>query len=509
MATSKTKVESQAIELSKESFEAFCEDISGMFGVSMKCVQQESCTETVEGLKKHFEKLVAVNCIKAKGALEGTFEIIFSREGLFILDGIIAMPEQMTSLLEKCVGPTNIQKNIKSGSLKEAEAARDTIAETGNMLVGAWDRVFRKGLDGHGHFVQTNTFIGSPWDNPEENIGLEGDEESVFVHYEMTIAPYPPFKCGVIFPKTVFDKAKAEAKIRAEAEAKARAEAEEKLKAEAERKTEIEAEEKAKAKVGRKAEIEAEAKAKVGTEIRAKAEAEERARVEAEEKAKAETEEKAKAETEEKVTTTDETTEAQGQQVSETIQRMAQSPATLPGQYAHISLAISAKDIMQKDVVWGSGDDSIQQAITNMQQAGTGYMMVGSDGVLEGIVSKSDITGAVSIYLRPIFAKWRRPMDDATLQIKIKWIMTRLVRTIVPETPLAVIINNIIQFGGRCLPVADEQGKVQGLVTIFDIYQALLSSSPNNYCVGKTRQAPPLAQLDLSTGKEAQDAKQR
>ena len=51
--------------------------------------------------------------------------------------------------------------------------------------------------------------------------------------------------------------------------------------------------------------------------------------------------------------------------------------------------------------------------------------MIGADGVLEGLVSKSDLAGAASPYLRPEFAKWRWPLDDATLQIKVKWIMSR------------------------------------------------------------------------------------
>ena len=87
--------------------------------------------------------------------------------------------------------------------------------------------------------------------------------------------------------------------------------------------------------------------------------------------------------------------------------------------------------------------------------------------------SKSNITGAISPYLRPVFAKWRRPLDDATLNIKVKWMMSRPVRTIKPETPLAVIIENMIQFGYRCLPIVNNEGKVEGLVTAFDILKTL------------------------------------
>ncbi len=129
-------------------------------------------------------------------------------------------------------------------------------------------------------------------------------------------------------------------------------------------------------------------------------------------------------------------------------------------------------------------------ALAKMQQANSSYMMVGGDGALEGIVSKSDLTGAFSPYLRPVFAKWRRSLDDATLQIKIKWIMSRSVRTVKPETSLSAVIGNMCQFGGCALPVVDKEGKVQGLVTIFDILQALLSDKGDFPTVGKTAQSP-------------------
>lgn len=58
--------------------------------------------------------------------------------------------------------------------------------------------------------------------------------------------------------------------------------------------------------------------------------------------------------------------------------------------------------------------------------------LIGADGVLEGLVSKSDLAGALSSYLRSEFAKLRWPLDDATLQIKVKWIMSRPIRTIKP-----------------------------------------------------------------------------
>jgi len=489
-ATSRTGVESEAIELSTESFKTFCDDITGMFGVEMKCKRQQVAAETIEGLKKRFDSLVAVNSVKAEGALDGTFQMVFNREGLFTLAGLIVMPQQMTSLMEKAAGPEKILENVKHGSLKEAEGMSDAMAEAGNMLVGAWNRIFREGLKDHGQFVQSNTFIGNPWDKPDEKIDLSSYEELLFVSYKMSIGSYPTFDCGVIFPRTVFagaeEKARleAEARARAEAEAKARAEAEAKARAEAEEKAKAEAEEKAKAETEEKVRDEAEAKARAEAEEKAKAEAEEKAKGEAEEKVGAEAEENMEAEAEEKAGA-ESKDEARDTRDDNRPSSIVYHPSSVQ--------AMCAKEIMQKEVVWGGPDDSVQQILSKMQQHDVGYMVVGRDGVMEGIVSKSDLTGAISPYLRPVFAKWHRPLDDATLQIKIKWIMSRPVRTVKPETSLEVIMENMRQFGGHCLAVVDGEGKVQGMVTVFDIFQALLNSNPNISSVGKTPQAPPLA----------------
>jgi len=252
--------------------------------------------------------------------------------------------------------------------------------------------------------------------------------------------------------------------------------------------------------IGRvKAESEEKSRAYTDAITKAKAEAEEKSRdyaraiAEAEAKAKvrtkAKTEKKAKDNAAEKVSNTTENA-AKEEPASPA---MAENP-----ELNSISalLAICAKDIMQKDIVWGSSDDSVQQALAKMQQHEADYMMIGQDGVPEGIVSKSDLTGAISPYLRPIFAKWRRPLDDATLQIKIKWIMNRPVRTIRPETSLEAVMKDMCQFGGRCLPVVDQQGKVQGLVTVSNILEirALLKpqSNPNISTVDKVLQVPQL-----------------
>ncbi len=166
--------------------------------------------------------------------------------------------------------------------------------------------------------------------------------------------------------------------------------------------------------------------------------------------------------------------EAASGSVSEAIRKMVDSPAVLPGQQSLAALDLCAKDIMQEGVVWASPDDTIQNALATMQRCTTDYVMVGDGTTLTGIVSRSDLSASLSPYLRPAFAKWRRPLDDATLQIKLKWVMSRPVHIINPKMTLAAVIKNMCRCRVRCLPVVDPQGKVHGLVAEVNIFKALL-----------------------------------
>lgn len=414
MTATQAEIESRAIELAKGGFEAFCKDISGMFGVSMSCTAQETVVETIKGLSERFTKLVAVNSVTAEGVLEGTFQLVFDQGGLFTTAGVIVMlPER------------NILAEIKRGTIEDLESMKDAIKETGNLLVGAWDRVFREGLEGHGHFEQTDVFIGEAWDNPQDAIGLAGDEECICVPFEMIIDRYPAFTCGVIYPKSIFEGAAEGAAGQSDsAESDGDEEGQEANAADADGSTEQEA-------------------------------------------------------------ASDDSKHQDGSA------RAGRSFSIGQGGLSDL-LDARAEEIMDTEVVWLGPEDSVQNALTAMQEHNVGHLMVGVDGVLEGIVSNSNIAGAVSPYLRPVFAKWRRPIDDATLNIKVKWIMTRPVHTVRSDSPVAVVIEDMRQFGTRCLPVVDEDGKICGLVSTFDILTVLNGSSDIS-SRGKVVQAPAMA----------------
>ena len=148
---------------------------------------------------------------------------------------------------------------------------------------------------------------------------------------------------------------------------------------------------------------------------------------------------------------------------------------------------------MRTDLVWAGPDNTVEELVARMQQHDTAYLMIGEENKLEGIISKSDVRGALSPYLQSMFAKWRSSMDTATLQIKAKWVMSRPVRTVRPDATLKLVVQTMSEHGGRCMPVVDQQGNVQGTVTVFDIFYALLNCGSEAGSAGRTIEAPPLA----------------
>jgi CBS domain-containing protein len=400
MPVVETDIESKITVLASEAFNGFCEDVSALFNIDMVCTQKEVHTTNIQELQNHFDNFIAVNIASAKGEITGDFLLIFDHKGLFALPGVISMtPEE------------EIIENIEKASDQKAQSMTEALNECGNLIIGSWDRCFRKSLAEHDSLTQSGSFIGLPFNDPEKTVGLSENEEVLFISYEMTIGSYPAFTCGVIFPKNILP---------------------------VDRETNQD---------------------NLSTAQQSGDELQE-----------------------------NESTEAQGTQNDQ------QSLSNIAANLSNQPISGYAKDIMLKNVIWISLDDTVETAVSKMKEHDAGYLMVGSDDamegkMLEGIVSRSDIAGAVSPYLRSTFAKWRRPIDDASLQIRVKWIMSRPVRTVKLDTPVAIIMENMSRYGGRCLPVLDEQAKVVGLVTVFEVFHSLLDNNGVSI-MGKAGQPP-------------------
>ncbi|MFW9842909.1 MAG: HPP family protein [Candidatus Thorarchaeota archaeon] len=55
--------------------------------------------------------------------------------------------------------------------------------------------------------------------------------------------------------------------------------------------------------------------------------------------------------------------------------------------------------------------------------------------------------------------------------------MGKTFNSIQPDTPLTAIMEKMCQTDLRCLPVVDKQGKVLGLITVFDVLRMFLNQS--------------------------------
>ncbi len=453
MATIAADITNRLSELSDVAFDSFCDDIAGMFGVDLKCERRQASMESVQALNTHFKKLTAIHVVQSRGAVEGQFQLIFDQGGLFILSGVVVMLPQ-----------ARILEEVRRGSNESVEHLTDSAQEVGNLLVGSWDRVFRAGCKGHQHFLKAATCIGKPLENPAVT-GLSVGMEVFLVTYEMTVDSYPTFKCAAIFPKSVLAGMAAAPVEPAEA-----APAEEPV-------------------------------AKSPPPTAAPPQPADAAKAEA---PKAEPHPAPAAipvpppepPAAQKAVVPDIPVEPVAPSdilpppTMGTSHLRASSPS--PDSGLTMLLHTTAAQIMDKKVVWATPENTVQEVIAQMQQNNCGYVLAGTNGVIEGLVSRSDILGAVSLYLRPVFAKWRRPEDDATLGVKVKWIMSRPVRTVRPDTTLMAMIECMRHFGGRCLIVADEQGAVRGIVTVFDILLHILDVDKSFSWKGGAPTAPAL-----------------
>ena len=498
MVMDQTEIQSEVIELAYEAFEMFCKDINCMFEVDIECTQLELEVAQVKRLKKRFGKLTACNKVKSDGILDGNFQLIFDQAALFTLSGVIVMlPE------------SRILANAKNGTIDDAQHMDDAIKEVGNLLVGSWDRVFREELDGHDHFVQTRTFIGNPWENPAESIDFNENEEYLFAGYELKLSTYPAFNCGVIFPKSLFDpQLQPETTDEADTVSNQSDSAEQTVEQE---KTELENEtasdETQETALEQETVITSETAAENHTsevnntsEESIKQDPDQNKTIEAQVN-EADTEETEPAQN--SATQTDSTQTIKSENivetefdsygasneglVSEAINSMIESVILDQDESINISLSICASDMMNTNTVWASCEESVELIQKKMLQHDVGFILVGIDGKLEGMISQLEIASALSPYLRPMFSKWCRALDRATLYIKAQWVMTRPVITVRPTTSAVKVIEMFRRNVQSALPVVGADGKVEGLITIFDVLK-MFSKEMGLLSEGKSRE---------------------
>jgi CBS domain-containing protein len=315
-------------------------------------------------------------------------------------------------------------------------------------MVGAWDRIFREQLPGHKHLLQTNTQILNPWDKPAEVFGIQPDTVCLLTVWEMTFGDYPPFHGAAVFPAALFEPPKEEpAPTETDSQTPANPDESE---APAEQTPPADA-------------------VSPQTAVSASAEPASEPAPPAE---------------------PTQTPSAEPHPVWNAIQQMIQADpaADAPGALDAAVWNCPAQVFMNPKPVWLSPNDSIETARQRMQQHSTRYVLIEEQDKLAGILSRGDVNAAVSPYLRAPFEEYRRPLDEASLQIRIRWFMSRPVHTAQPQTPLWKLIDLMCRHQIRALPIQDSSGTVVGLVTDTEIFQTLLKTRPGGTTAGQTDQ---------------------
>jgi CBS domain-containing protein len=419
MESQPLQITEQTKELSNRSFDAFDEDIACMLGVEISGKEISARYCTAGELKKQFKKVFALGAVRSEGSINGDFYLIADQEAFFTLAGVLVVqPEKV------------IVQNRKHGSLDTAKEISDAVGEIGNLMVGSFDRIFREEGTSHGHFVFSNNTISNSWNQAIESVGLKDDSKILEVTHQAVIGTFEPVFYTVMYPEEIFTAKPAE-QVGNEAPGAVQNETEQKPE-----ETQVTA---------------------VGAAVTL---------------------------IEEPVVVAKETSEPElhpAETVYDCIQKITQSPATLPGQIIENQVGISeyftsrtVESVMCKNPVWVTSDETVEQVMAKMQQFCTDYVLVGKKDGLEGIVSKTDVRGAMSPYLSGILTKWKRPLDDATLQIRVKWIMTRPVNTICSTANLCQLFHKLSTMKVRCLPVTDPSGAVTGIISCNELVQMLV-----------------------------------
>ena len=118
------------------------------------------------------------------------------------------------------------------------------------------------------------------------------------------------------------------------------------------------------------------------------------------------------------------------------------------------------RDIMTKEIIMIDGSDTALEAAKLMAEKGISSLFVVKDGVPVGIVTERD-------FIKKICAK-----DIPIAKVMISEIMSKILTTADPETPIEVAVQRMVNHKIRRLPII-EGGKIVGIITVTDLAKHL------------------------------------
>lgn len=125
---------------------------------------------------------------------------------------------------------------------------------------------------------------------------------------------------------------------------------------------------------------------------------------------------------------------------------------------------LRVRDYMSSTVSTLSPEDRLLDADLLVRRASVRHMPVVKDGQLVGLLTERDIRR----YAPSILHSTPDEYNDIFEQTRVEKVMTRQVKTIHPDAPLAEAASTLYQERLGCMPVV-EDGKLVGIITRTDI----------------------------------------
>jgi|SRR5579884_126715 CBS domain-containing protein len=123
-------------------------------------------------------------------------------------------------------------------------------------------------------------------------------------------------------------------------------------------------------------------------------------------------------------------------------------------------MADAVRDIMTKNIITIDISKSALDGARLMDEKAISSLIVLKDGNPVGIVTERD-------FIKKVCAK-----ELAISQVKIGDIMSKILTTAEPDTPIEVAVQRMVNHKVRRLPVV-EDGKIVGIITVTDLAKHL------------------------------------
>ena len=129
------------------------------------------------------------------------------------------------------------------------------------------------------------------------------------------------------------------------------------------------------------------------------------------------------------------------------------------------------RSIMSTKIVTVQMDDSLEKIREIFMRVRFHHLLVVSGKRLMGVISDRDLLKAVSPFVGTLSETSR---DLATLQKRAHQIMSRQPISVTKNTSLKAAAQTLLKKNISCLPVTNEDGEIEGILTWKDLLAALL-----------------------------------